>query len=39
MIDISHLKPWAGIAGRGGIKPGVWYSLDENGLPVGEEEA
>ena len=29
--NITHA--WAGIAGRDGIKPLVWYTLDPNGLP------
>ena len=28
------LQAWAGIAGRDGIKPLVWYTLDESGKPV-----
>jgi hypothetical protein len=30
--DILHA--WAGIVGRDGIKPDVWYSLDAHGKPV-----
>ena len=30
--DIKHA--WAGIAGRDGIKPMTWYSLNEEGNPV-----
>ena len=30
--EIMHA--WAGIAGRGGIKPLVWYRLNESGQPV-----
>jgi hypothetical protein len=30
--DIVHA--WAGIAGRDGIKPEVWYTLNSNGQPV-----
>ena len=30
--EITHA--WAGIAGRDGIKPMTWYSLDKNGKPV-----
>jgi hypothetical protein len=29
--NITHA--WAGIVGRDGIKPYVWYTLDENGRP------
>ena len=28
------LHVWAGIAGRGGIKPMTWYRLDDDGQPV-----
>jgi len=28
------MHAWAGIAGRGGIKPLVWYRLNESGQPV-----
>jgi hypothetical protein len=30
--EITHV--WAGIAGRGRIKPDTWYTLDEGGQPV-----
>lgn len=29
--EITHV--WADIVGRDGIKPDVWYTLDENGVP------
>lgn len=29
--DITHV--WAGIAGRDGIKPMIWYVLNESGQP------
>lgn len=28
------LHAWAGIAGRDGVEPGVWYSLGPDGCPV-----
>jgi energy-converting hydrogenase Eha subunit G len=31
--DGSITQAWAGIAGRHGIKPMTWYSLDANGVP------
>ena len=30
--DITHA--WAGIVGRKGVKPGVWYVLSASGDPV-----
>ena len=32
-VDWNITHAWAGIAGRDGIKPLVWYSLDANGHP------
>ena len=32
--DWSIRHAWAGIAGRDGIKPLTWYTLDESGKPV-----
>ena len=30
--EIEHA--WAGIVGKGGVKPGVWYTLNAKGTPV-----
>lgn len=30
--EIRHA--WAGIVGQGGIKPGVFYTLSDDGTPV-----
>ncbi len=32
--DWKITRAWAGIVGRDGIKPMIWYRLDENGKPV-----
>ena len=37
--DGPILHAWAGIAGRNGIKPDVWYTLDANGAPQEAEAA